>query len=390
MPAGKGFEFRAAGHIVFGRGRLAEVAPILRGFGRRALVVTGRSTGRVAKLQQLFATGEVELELLHVEREPTLQDARHGAALARRMGASAVIGIGGGSALDLGKAIAALVTNEGDPLDYVEVIGKGRKLERAGLPYVAIPTTAGTGAEVTKNAVLDAPEQRVKVSLRSELMLPRVALIDPELTLSVPPDVTASTGFDALSQVIEPYVSNGANPLTDAVCVEGILRGARSLARAVRHGDDLDAREDMALCSLFGGLALANARLGAVHGFAGPIGGMFGGPHGAICAALLPHVMAVNIAAARRSSTPDAHEISSRFTGVAVLLTGDSAATAEDGADWVAALAAELGVPPLSAYGVMPEHFAAIAGKAAQASSMQGNPVRLTKAQLIEVLGRAV
>ena len=386
MPAGSAFEFASAGRIVFGCGKLAEIGGLARELGDRALIVTGRSSRRAAGLRKLLSDSGITCQSLQISREPTVDDAKRGVSKCRRMRASLVIGFGGGSALDAGKAIAALAENDGDVLDYLEVIGKGRQLERPSLPYIAIPTTAGTGAEVTRNAVLDAPEQRVKVSLRSPFMLPRIALVDPELTLTVPAAVTASTGFDALSQVIEPYVSNRANAVTDAFCVEGILRGARSLARAVRRGDDVAAREDMALTSLFGGLALANAKLGAVHGFAGPIGGMFGGAHGAICAALLPHVMAKNVELLRRKA---ATETVKRYTGVAVLLTGDNDATAEDGVEWVRALSAELGVPRLSAYGVKRAHFEAIAEKAARASSMQGNPVRLTKRQLIEVLGRA-
>ncbi len=156
------------------------------------------------------------------------------------------VGCGGGSVLDAGKAIAALMTNGCDPYKYLEVIGQGEKLAEPPAPYIAIPTTAGTGAEVTANAVLFAPQQRIKVSLRSPLMLPKAAIVDPELTYSLPADVTATTGLDALTQVLEPYVSNQANPLTDAFCREGLRRAARSLQRACARGDDPAAREDMA------------------------------------------------------------------------------------------------------------------------------------------------
>ena len=207
-----------------------------------------------------------------------------------------IIGLGGGSAIDTGKAIAALLTNAGDPLDYLEVIGRGQALTDAPAPFIAIPTTAGTGAEVTRNAVLASPEHRVKVSLRSPLMLPRVALVDPELTYGLPPAITASTGLDALTQLIEPFVSIRANPLTDAICRDGMRRAARSLRRAYEEGTMLPPARTWP-ASLFGGLALANAGLGAVHGFAGPLGGLFPAPHGVICARLLPLIVEANVRA---------------------------------------------------------------------------------------------
>ena len=217
---------------------------------------------------------------------------------ARRPGAEercdTVIGFGGGAALDAAKAIAILMTNPGDVTDYLEIIGRGKTLTEPPVPCIAIPTTAGTGSEVTRNSVIASREERVKVSLRSPLMLPKVVVVDPELTYDLPPAITASTGVDALTQLIEPFVCSRANPLTDGLCQEGIERVARSLRRAFESAGrgeapaDAAAREDMAVASLFGGLALANAGLGAVHGLAAPLGGMIGAPHGAVCAALLP------------------------------------------------------------------------------------------------------
>ena len=210
----------------------------------------------------------------------------------------------------------------GELLDYVEIIGRGQALTKPSAPFIAIPTTAGTGSEVTRNAVLASPEHRVKVSLRSPLMLARVALVDPELTYDLPPALTASTGLDALTQLIEPFVCLRANPMTDGLCVEGMRRAARSLRVAFTDGQNKSAREDMAVASLFGGLALANAGLGAVHGFAGPIGGMFPAPHGAVCAALLPHVMTANIRALRQRAPGS--EALRRYDKVARLLTGST------------------------------------------------------------------
>lgn len=374
------FEFATAGRIVFGAGTLGEVGPAALALGRRALVVTGRHIARAQRVFEALDRAGVRTTTFPVIREPTIDDAVAGAALARTERAELVIGFGGGAALDAAKAIAALATNPGDPLDYLEVIGRGQPLGQPALPCIAIPTTAGTGSEVTRNAVLASPTHRVKVSLRSPHMLPRVAIVDPELTRGLPPAVTASTGLDALTQLIEPYLSSRANPLTDAACVEGIRRAARSLRRAVEAGSDLGAREDMAVASLFGGLALANAGLGAVHGFAGPIGGMFNAPHGAVCAALLPHVLAANLRALR-SRAPD-HPALARFEDVARLLTGRATATAEDAATWVVQLITDLQIPRLRTYRIAAGDAPGVVDAAAKASSMKANPLLLTQEEL--------
>jgi alcohol dehydrogenase class IV len=382
------FEFATATHIIFGTGTLREVGPIAAEMGNQALVVTGRTVTRAKPLLDLLAAQGIETVTFSVAGEPTTEVVRLGTQWAREANCDLVIGFGGGSALDTGKAVAALLTNGGDPDDYLEVIGQGQPLTRPSASCIAIPTTAGTGAEVTRNAVLLSPEHRVKVSLRSPLMLPRLALVDPELTYSMPPEVTASTGLDALTQVMEPYVSNRANPLTDALCQEGMQRGARSLRRAYEHSDDAAAREDMALTSLFGGLALANAKLGAVHGFAGPIGGMFPGPHGAVCASLLPHVMAINVQALQKRS-PESEALR-RYEEIARILTGNEGASADDGVAWVRELCQALRVPSLAAYGMTEDNFPLLIEKASVASSMKGNPIQLTPDEMREILHRAL
>jgi len=382
------FEFATATRIIFGAGALRQVGAIAARMGRRALIVTGRTPQRAAPLLAGLTEQGIETTLFAVSDEPTTGAARQGVERAREAGCDMVIGFGGGSALDTGKAVAALLTNPGNLLDYLEVIGQGRPLTRPSAPYIAIPTTAGAGAEVTRNAVLLAPEQRVKVSLRSPLMLPRLAVVDPELTYSLPPAVTASTGLDALTQVLEPFVSLKANPLTDAVCREGLRRAARSLRRAFEYGDDPTAREDMALVSLFGGLALANAGLGAVHGLAGPLGGLFPAPHGAICARLLPPVMAANVGALQQRA-PNSPALR-RYAEAARILTGDSSASAGAGVEWVQELCQALHVPPLSDYGLAREDFPTVVEMAAQASSMQGNPIHLTIDEMEGILGAAL
>ena len=269
------FEFATASRIVFGPGTVKEAGPAARDLGQRALIITGRSPERAVALMSTLAASGLSTVTFSASGEPTTAMMREGVRLAAAEACDVVIGFGGGSAIDAAKAIATLVANGGDPLDYMEGIGAGKPLTKPALPIIAIPTTAGTGAEVTRNAVVASPEHRVKASLRSPFMLPRLALVDPELTYSLPPEVTAGTGLDALTQLIEPFTSHRANPMTDAFCREGLTRAARSLRRAYAHGDDTAAREDMALASLFGGLALANAGLGAAHGFAAPICGMF-------------------------------------------------------------------------------------------------------------------
>jgi alcohol dehydrogenase class IV len=274
-----------------------------------------------------------------------------------------------------------LAANPGDALDYLEVIGAGKAIPNVPFPMIAVPTTAGTGSEVTRNAVLASPRHRVKVSLRSPLMLPRLAIVDPQLTMGLPPAITASTGLDALTQLIEPYVSAKANPMTDAFCLDGLRAVRRSLAAAHRNGSDAAARAGMSYASLLGGLALANAGLGVVHGFAGPIGGMFDAPHGAICAAILPHGMAANI---RAGAAPG------RYREIAAILTGDEKARVEDGIAWVRDLVQSLGIPGLRQYGISAAHVDDIVEKASKASSMKANPVQLPREELKRVLEESI
>jgi len=382
------FEFATAKSIVFGAGTVAQVGSNSKNFGRRALVVTGNHPQRAEKLLASLSANGIGEAIFAVAGEPEIATVEQGTAFARKENCDFVISIGGGSVIDAGKAIAAMLTNSGSLPDYLEIIGPGKPLTKPSAPFVAIPTTAGTGSEVTRNAVLASPERKVKVSLRSRLMIPTVAVVDPELTYALPPALTASTGLDALTQLIEPLVCSRANPLTDGFCVEGIPRAARSLRAAFTDGKNKAAREDMAVASLFSGLALANAGLGAVHGFAGPIGGMFPAPHGAICAALLPHVMAANLRALRERE-PRSFALT-RYDRVATLLTNNQNATADAGVEWVRQLVADLQIPRLGTYGISVEHVAGLVEKATRASSMQANPIALTPAELAETLRLAL
>jgi alcohol dehydrogenase class IV len=369
------FEFATAGRIVFGAGTFAQLDEIAAGYGKRPFIVTGKRP---------IARSLFSVELFSVADEPTIAVIREGVEAFRAAACDLVIAIGGGSAIDAGKAIAAAAANPGDLLDYLEVIGKGRPLDSAPYPFIAVPTTAGTGSEVTRNAVLGSPEHGVKVSLRSPLMLPRVAIVDPDLARSLPPALTATTGLDALTQLIEPYVCTRANAMTDNFCLDGIRHASASLLRAFTSGEDREARTAMAWASLLGGLALANAGLGIVHGFAAPIGGMFHAPHGAVCAAILPSGMRANIEALRDGQPQG--PILERYGVIARILTGDPEAIPEDGAQWLESLARQLAIPQLAAYGVGTRDIPALVEKAARASSMKANPVVLTPARLTQVI----
>lgn len=376
------FEFATATRILFGAGKLQEVPAAAAGMGKCALVVTGASGDRAVPLITALESAGVRCVSFPVAGEPTVDLVRNGTARARHEHCELVISFGGGSAIDAGKALAAMLTNPGDVLDYLEVVGRGQPLLKPPAPYIAIPTTAGTGSEVTRNAVLASTEHRVKASLRAAGMLPRLAVIDPDLTLELPRSLTASTGLDALTQLIEPYVSLKSNPMTDLFCIEGIRIAATALPKAWENGQDRAAREGMCWASLLGGLSLANAALGAVHGFAAPIGGMFPAPHGAVCAALLPHVIEANI----RAGGPSL----GRYDEIARLLTSDPHASAKDAVTWVAALCRRLEIAPLRSYGITAVDIPVLADKAAKASSMKGNPVPLAPAELTEILQRAL
>lgn len=382
------FEFSTATQIIFGAGKAREIGTYAPNLGRRTMVVTGRSSARADIILEQLAKQGIESISFSVLEEPTADMALAGVQKARQAACDWVIGIGGGSVIDTGKVIAALLTNEGKLLDYLEVIGRGKPLEKMPAPYVAVPTTAGTGAEVTSNSVLESPEHRVKVSMRSPLMLPRWAVVDPELTYSMPPPITASTGLDAFTQLLEAFVSNKANPLTDGICREGLRRAAGSLVRAFEDGRDTEAREAMSLASLFGGLALANAKLGAVHGIAGALGGMFKAAHGAICGRLLPFVMEMNIAALQMRE-PESPSLA-RYREVARIVTGNTEAEPSDGFNWVQNICSQLKLPPLADYEITEADFPQVVENAQAASSMKGNPIQLIEEELVKILRQAL
>jgi alcohol dehydrogenase class IV len=323
--------------------------------------------------------------------EPTVADVEQLRQDAQSADCNLVIGLGGGSAIDAAKAVAGLLTNPGSPLDYMEVVGQGRPLRNPAAPWIAVPTTAGTGAEATRNAVIGCPEKKYKASLRSEHLLAKAALIDPELAVSAPSEVTASSGLDALCQLIESYTSNRAQPLTDALALQGVSLAATALPRVCADGADLDARESMALAALFSGITLANAGLGAVHGFAAPLGANFPVPHGTVCAALLPHVVAANIAALAAESAR--HPNLERYAELGRRLTHRPALGREEGLDacrqFLFDLVLQLRIPPLGSLGLPRAHIPDMVALARKASSMRYNPVALSDEALTQILTAA-
>ena len=378
------FAFATAQEIVFGRGAARDAAARIGELGQSVLVVHGATTARAGWLVQDLELQGLRVATFSCPKEPDVALIEEGLATARAADAAAVVSLGGGAVIDTGKAIAALALAGRPVIDHLEVVGRGLPLEAPPLPFVALPTTAGTGAEVTRNAVVGVPEAGRKVSLRDQSMLPRLAIVDPALTDGLPKPVTLASGLDAVTQVIEPYVSRKANRLTDALCRDAIPLGLAALVRLM-EADDPDARDDLAWTSLCGGLALANAGLGAVHGLAGVIGGRVpGAAHGAICGTLLPHVLAANAAAADPGGNA-ARRITEVRGWIAGTLGGSEAAAPQTLASW----SRQSGLPGLSALGLQPDQEQNVAAAAGASSSMKGNPVELPAKTLARVLERA-
>lgn len=381
------FEFATAKWIIFGEGSAKKIPESALNLGNKPLIVTGRNQNRCKFLLDYFSKKNVNFEIFSVIGEPTTQAVSDCLKLAKRNKTNVIIGIGGGSAIDTGKAVSALITNDGDLFDYLEVIGRGKPIKNPTIPFIAVPTTAGTGTEVTKNAVIKSNEHSVKVSLRSPYMLPDIAILDPLLTYSMPKEVTASTGLDAFTQVIEPYVSIKANMLTDAICKEGIKRISRSLLKAFNNPKDKKAREDMCIGSLFGGIALANAKLGAVHGFAGVMGGMIDAPHGVICGILLPYVIKINVKALEERKPSS--EVFKKYEKVAKIVTKNDKAKPKDLIHWTDELYTKLNMPHLSEVDLKEEQIEELISKAKISNSMQGNPIVLTDEELRSIIKNA-
>ncbi|QTA78146.1 Iron-containing alcohol dehydrogenase [Desulfonema limicola] len=382
------FEFNTATRIIFGAGTVKQAGSLAVKKGNRALVVTGSHIERAGFLLEDIKKHGIKTTCFQVSQEPDTDLAFSGADLARKEGCNMVIGFGGGSVMDTGKVIAALLTNKGDLSDYLEIIGKGMQIKHAPAPYIAIPTTAGTGAEVTKNAVLESLEHKIKVSMRSPMMVPCIAIVDPELTYTMPKKIIAATGLDALTQLMEAYVSVKATPITDAFACEGLNRAACSIWLAYEVPNDSEARENMCLASLLGGLALSNGGLGAVHGLAAPLGGMYKIPHGIVCARLLPYVMEANVNALKRL-LPESQALA-RYNAIARILIGKKEAQAHEGIAWIKNLCSTLNIPPLSEFGLKKDDFPLLALSSQKSSSMKGNPIALTNKEITDILEKSI
>jgi alcohol dehydrogenase class IV len=381
------FNLAVPADVRFGAGRVSEVPQALVGLGAsHVLVVTGRTTSRADTVRSAMTEPGISSEVFAVETEPSIDLVRAAVASLTEAGCDAVLGFGGGSALDVAKAVAVLATAGTDPMDHLEVIGRGRPISQPGLPCIAVPTTAGTGSEVTRNSVLSGGG--VKASLRSALMLPKVAVVDPDLLIGLRAPTIAASGMDALSQLIEPLLSERANPFSDALARDGIRRSARSLRRAYEEGmADAGVREDLALASLFGGLCLANSGLGAVHGLAAAAGARLGAPHGAVCAAVLAAAVEVNLRALHERA-PE-HPALPKLAELGSLLTGQPDGSSEDAIGWLRELTAALSIPGLASYGLDEAEIPVVVAAGQRASSMRANPIELTDAEVREIVTRS-
>jgi alcohol dehydrogenase class IV len=383
------FEFLTPARVVFGWGRRSEVGQLSRSLGKRAFIVSGsRSLERSGAVAQIGAllheAGLTVVPLATIAHEPLVADVD--GAVDRLLesdpcAGDLVVAVGGGSAIDLAKAVAALATNRHGHgvADFLEGVGKGLKIEVPPLPVLAMPTTAGTGSEATKNAVISSTDPPFKKSLRSELMVPRIVLIDPEMTVSLPPDVTAHTGMDALTQLIESYLSRRAQPIPRALAQSGLRFALRSIETAVANGSNREAREGMAYAAFLSGIALANSGLGLAHGVATALGIHCRVPHGLACAVMLPAALRINREVRRK-------EIARLWS----LVNDQSLVDEDEAADRFIAriddLARRIGVPArLSQIGVVPDQIPALV-KGSRGNSMDGNPRDVSDEELSVLL----
>lgn len=390
------FEFLPTPQLYFGVNQISLIGTITNLYGTKALIVASESVFKNEKnqsiLKEKLSECGIRYQTIFIKGEPEIEQIDKAVELSVTHNSEVVIGIGGGSVIDAGKAIAGISTNGGSAQDYMEVIGKGKKILKEPLPFIAIPTTAGTGSEATKNAVIFSKKHRLKTSIRSPLLLPKVAIIDPELMITLPPDITASTGLDALTQLIEAYTSNKAQPITDVLALMGIEKITESILRVYEEGTDLQARSDMALGAYLSGVCLANSGLGAVHGFAGPIGGLLNIPHGVVCGALLAPTIEENIRT--MISKVPYHPLLEKYVTLGNLLAEFPFETTKESIQnligYLKNLSSILKIPKLSKYGLKSELFNTIIKSAMNSSSMKYNPVKLNESQLVSILDKTM
>jgi alcohol dehydrogenase class IV len=384
----RGFEFAHRTRVVLGAGVWTLASAEAQSVGSRWLLVSGAATlsrlGLEAALSDEAQRLGLRFSRFLVPREPDVLLADRAAAQARESGAQGVLAIGGGSALDVAKAAAALATNPGSARDYLEGLERPPlSLSIPPLPIVCVPTTAGTGSEVTKNSVLQVTDLQVKRSMRSDLLFPRAAFIDPALSAKAPQSVRAGSGFDALTHLVEAFCSSNASLLTDALARDGLPRAVRALRAMAEHRAGEAEALDLAIAATLGGICLANAGLGAAHGLIAPLGGLYPNiPHGAGLSCLLPATLVVNEAATARASAASA---SARLLELCRLISGPYATVTNTAAELLQ-LRIALGLPSLSSYARI--DVARVIQS--PSGSLKTNPVALGEAELSAILELAL
>ncbi len=378
------FQFMTSARIIFGEGSLNSSLSVLNQFGYSVLLVTGKDADRAKPILSYLHSQSMRYQHVAISGEPNITMVEEAAVIARKFKPDMVVAIGGGSVLDMGKALAAIIPNQGSLYDYVEVVGRNVPLKTKPVPCIAIPTTASTGAEVTKNAVLKSGQDQVKVSLRSPDMLPDVAIVDPTLTYGTNQYRSGRGAMDAFTHLMEAYVCGDPNPITDMVCEEGLRRISGSVLPACKQ-DDYKARSDISFAALLGGMAITNAKLGAAHGLASALGGKLNAPHSVITARLAPHVMNENIKAAKIAGRSD---ILTRYKKIARILVDKEGATEYDAVEWVNDTLDKLAIPKLSQFGVCKTEFEDVAKDAMKSVVIKGNPLPLNEERLIHILSQ--
>ncbi|MGF1911378.1 iron-containing alcohol dehydrogenase [Vibrio kasasachensis] len=376
------FQFMTSTRIIFGEGALQSSLSVINQFGYSVLLVSGKNIQRASPILQYIKMQGMRYQHVAISGEPNITMVEETALNGRKFKPDMVIAIGGGSVIDMGKALAAIIPNQGDVYDYVEIVGRNVPLKTKPIPFIAIPTTASTGSEVTRNAVLRSGQDKVKVSLRSPDMLADVAIVDPTLTYATDAYTSGRGAMDAFTHLMEAYVCGEPNPITDMICEEGLRRLSRSVLAGCLE-DDLSARGDLSFAAMLGGMAITNAKLGAAHGLASALGGKLAAPHSVITARLAPYVMLENIRAAKIAGRAD---VLGRYRKMAHLLTGRTNASLDDAVLWVNMMLSQLKLPDLSEFGVCKTSFEKVADDALKSVAIKGNPLPLTKERLMFIL----
>ncbi|MDC5821406.1 iron-containing alcohol dehydrogenase [Vibrio europaeus] len=376
------FQFMTSTRIIFGEGALQSSLSVINQYGYSVLLVTGKNTDRASAILHYIKQQNMRYQHVAISGEPNITMIEETALVGRKFKPDMVIAIGGGSVLDMGKALAAVIPNQGDVYDYVEVVGRNVPLKSTPIPFIAIPTTASTGSEVTRNAVLRSGQDQVKVSLRSPDMLADVAIIDPTLTYGTDKLTSGRGAMDAFTHLMEAYVCGDPNPLTDMICEEGLRRLSQSILPACLQ-DDYKARANLSFAAMLGGMAITNAKLGAAHGLASALGGKLDAPHSVITGRLAPFVMTENIKAAKQAGRGD---VLYRYSKVAQILTGRVNACRDDAILWVNMMLEKLALPKLDSFGICTTSFEEVADDALKSVAIKGNPLPLTKERLTYIL----